>query len=410
MRVLHVTHQYAPAIGGAERYIVALSEELARRGHQVEVYTSRSLDYHTWANVLPADETINGVRVRRFAALPRRGHTWRALELGLRHYWPRRWPLAAALIFYGNGPLCPALFTAIMRNAAGYDLAHINQLHYAHAATAYAAARLRELPVVLTPHVHAEQRQTYDVGYMRRILRGSQMVLAVTPAEREFLIDQGCLAQTVVTGGNGLAPADFPPQERTAARARFGLPPDGFVVLFLGRKTGYKGLEPSLRAFLRLRQGCPNAYFLAVGPETAESRPLWRTYGQQPGVVVRGAVEDDTRLAALAASDILMLPSTGEAFGIVYLEAWAYAKPVIGAPIRAVSALIDDGQDGFLVPPDEVETLAARLAWLAGHPDQAQAMGAAGRAKLERRYTTARITDIVEGVYARAVRRSRTRL
>ena len=365
MRVLHVTHQYAPAIGGSERYIVGLSEELARRGHQVEVYTSRSTDYRTWANVLPQAEVINGVPVRRFRALPRRGHTWRVLEQGLRRYWPGRSPLVAPLIFYGNGPLCPGLFTALLRNAGRFDLVHINQLHYAHAATAYAAARLRGLPVVLTPHVHAEQRETYDVDYMRRILLGSEIVLAVTPAERDFLITQGCTPPAVVTGGNGLDLADFPPQDRAAARACFELPPDAFVVLFLGRKVEYKGLEPSLRAFLRFRQERPNAVFLAVGPETAESEALWRTYGQQPGIVVRGAVSDPERLAALAACDVLLLPSGGEAFGIVYLEAWAYAKPVIGSPIRAVAALIDDGQDGFLVPPDQVETLAARLAWLA---------------------------------------------
>jgi glycosyltransferase involved in cell wall biosynthesis len=291
-----------------------------------------------------------------------------------------------------------------VRQAGRFDLVHINQLHYAHAATAYAAARLRRLPVVLTPHVHAEQRETFDVGYMRRMLQGSRMVLADTPAEREFLVAQGCEALSVVTAGHGLVLADFPAQDRAAARARVGLPADGFVALFLGRKAHYKGLEPSLRAFLHLRRRCPHAYFLAVGPETAESQRLWRTYGEQPGVIVRGAVSDEERLAALAAGDVLVMPSSGEAFGIVYLEAWAYAKPVIGAPIRAVTSLIDEGENGFLVAPDQVETLTARLAWLAEHPAQAAVMGAAGRAKLERRYTTARIADIVEGVYARALR------
>ncbi len=408
MRVLHVTHQYAPAIGGSERYITDLSEELAQRGHHVEVYTSRATDYHTWANVLPPQETINGVRVRRFAALPRRGHTWRALDFGLRHYWPGRSSLLAALIYYGNGPLCPGLFGAILRNARRFDVVHINQLHYSHAATAYVAARLARLPIVTTPHLHAEQRVTYDVDYMLDVLRGSRIVMTVTEAERGHLLAQGFAPPAVVTGGNGLKLDAFPAQDRAAGRDRFGLPQDAFVVLFLGRKIEYKGLEPSLRAFLRLRQGRPNAYFLAVGPETPDSQQLWLTYGQQPGVVVRGAVSEEERLAALAACDVLALPSSGEAFGIVYLEAWAYAKPVIGAPIAAVADLICDGEDGFLVAPEQTATLAKRLAWLADHPDQARRMGEAGRNKLYRRYTTTQIADIVEGVYARALRRHRT--
>lgn len=410
MRVLHVTHQYAPAIGGAERYITDLSEELARRGHQVEVYTSRATDYHTWANVLPPEETRNGVRVRRFAAWPRRGHTWAALKLGLRHYWPGRAAALAALIYYGNGPICPGLFGAVLRAAPRFDLVHINQLHYSHAATAYAAARRAGLPIVTTPHLHAEQPATYDVDYMLAILRGSQVLFADTAGERDFLVSQGFPPVAVTTAGHGLNLDAFPPQDRAASRARFGLPADAFVVLFLGRKIDYKGLEPSLRAFLHLRQSCPHAYFLAVGPETTDSQRLWLTYGQQPGVVVRGAVSEEERLAALAACDVLALPSTGEAFGIVYLEAWAYAKPVIGAPITAVAALIADGEDGFLVAPTQVQRLADRLAWLVAHPDRARQMGAAGQAKLQRRYTTRQIADIVEGGYTRALRRRRTRL
>jgi glycosyltransferase involved in cell wall biosynthesis len=92
------------------------------------------------------------------------------------------------------------------------------------------------------------------------------------------------------------------------------------------------------------------------------------------------------------------------------LEAWAYAKPVIGAPITAVAALIADGEDGFLVSPSQTQTLAARLTWLAEHPDQARQMGAAGQAKLHRRYTTRQIADIVEGGYLRALRRRHTRI
>jgi glycosyltransferase involved in cell wall biosynthesis len=409
MRLLHVTHQYAPAIGGAERYIVDLSEELVRRGHTVDVFTSRAMDYHTWANVLPQTATLNGVNVRRFDAIPRRGHTWRLLDRGLRRYWQTRSPWDAAAIWYGNGPVCPGLFWAILRHGRDYDLMHISQLHYAHAATAYAAARWIGLPVVVTPHIHAEQRETHDVGYLWRILHGSCIVLADTPGERDYLVHRGLSPLQVVTGGAGLDLTRFPPQDRAAARGRFGLPADAFVVLFLGRKAEYKGLDATLAAFRRLAATHPHAVLLTVGPETDASRRLWESAGRIPGVVVRGAVGDDERLAALAAADVLALPSTGEAFGIVYLEAWAYGVPVIGAPITAVAALIDDDVDGWLIPPDQVDRLAGRLAWLADHPDAARATGAAGHAKLLRRYTTAHIADIVEAAYVRALRRAHTR-
>jgi len=407
MRVLHVTHQYRPAIGGAEEYITSLSEELARRGHAVDVYTSRSADYRTWRNVLPAHELLDGVRVCRFNSFARTRHVWRVLSYGFYHYWRTRSAWYEPFIFYGNGPVCPGMFIEILKCARRYDIVHINNLHYSHALVAYTAARLRRLPVVITPHIHAEQRETHDVGYMRRILHGSAAVFADTLAEKSHLVDCN-VNDEIVVGGHGLQLDRFLPLDQTVSRARFGVPENGFLILFLGRKTGYKGLDSCLEAFCALRQMRQDVYLLAVGPETDFSQRLWSDYGGVDGLVVRGEVPSKERLAALAACDVLAVPSMGEAFGIVYLEAWAYGKPVIGARIASVSSIVSDGEDGFLVEPRQAGPLIQVFRYLAEHPERSRAMGERGRAKLERRYTTEHIADIVEGTYARVLRRRRT--
>lgn len=407
MRVLHVSHQYRPAIGGAEQYITDLSEELARRGHQVEVFTSRSVDYHTWRNVLPTDELLNGVHVRRFNSLPRTQLVWRVLSYGTYHYWRTGHAWYEPLIFCGNGPVCPGMFTAIVRGAGHFDLVHINNLHYAHALTAYAAARLRGLPVVITPHVHAEHRDTHDVRYMQHILRGCAAILADTSPEKEYLVERKWNPD-VVSSGVGISLGRFPPLDPASSRARLGLPESGFVILFLGRKTEYKGLDLCLEAFAALRQARQDVYLLAVGAESDFSQALWSRHRGLDGLVVRGEVSEEERLAALAACDVLAMPSTSEAFGIVYLEAWAYCKPVIGARIASVSSLISDGEDGILVEPNQTAALLQTLTELAQHPERARVMGERGRVKLERRYTVGRIADTVEGVYARVLRKHRT--
>jgi glycosyltransferase involved in cell wall biosynthesis len=413
MRVLHVTHQYYPAIGGSERYITDLSEGLARNGHAVDVYTTRSLDYHTWANALPptrkSAEAINGVRVWRFSAWRRTDFAWRMLALGLAHYWSTGWRLFEPLIYYGNGPVAPGLFWAVLRRARRYDLVHINQLHYAHAYTAYAAARARGVPIVLTPHLHAEQRATYDVGYLHTMLAQSNALFAVSRGEQAFML-RLAPEQMIVLGGNGLALERYPPRSVQEARARFGLPAEAFVMLFLGRKTAYKGLEPCLRAFLALRAQRSDVYFLAIGPETDFSRQLWAVYGAREGLIIRDTVLEAEKLDALAACNVLAMPSTGEAFGIVYLEAWAYARPVIGANIQAVASLIDEGVDGFLVNPDEPEQLLRCLSTLADNPHYAQALGGRGQTKLRQRYTIERITQVVEATYHRVLRYRRSQL
>ncbi len=404
MRLLHVTHQYRPAIGGAEKYITDLSEELARRGHAVDVYTSRSLDYHTWRSELPRFEQLDGVNVYRFSSLVRTERVWRALAYGFAGYWRTRARRYEPFIFYGNGPVCPGLFFAILRRARQYDLLHINNLHYSQALIAYTAARIRRLPVVITPHVHAEQPATHDVRYLQEIVRNSDMILADTRAEKHYLVQLGWNPDVVV-GGVGLHIEQFPALWRSESRQRFGLPEDGFVILFLGRKTEYKGLELVLRAFAELRQTRSDVYFLAVGPETEFSQKLWERYAGVDGLVVRGTVTDEERLTALAACDVLALPSVGEAFGIVYLEAWAYRKPVIGANIASVASIVTNSVDGFLVEPHQVAPIVASLTHLLEHPHRAREMGESGYRKLTQRYTVARIADIVEGTYARVLRR-----
>lgn len=408
MRVLHVSHQYAPAIGGAERYITDLSEELATRGHLVDVFTTRAQNYMTWANTLPKWAMLKGVRVRRFRSLPRTRLAWHALALGMQL--ARRGDKAgyAPLVFYGNGPVSPGLAAGLLRQVRRYDLVHINSLHYAHAPVAYAAARRAGMPVVITPHLHIGQPETYDVGYMRRILRGCDAVFAVSEAERRLLLERG-LSHDVVVAGNGLRLDRFPQLEPAAARARLGLPAGAFVVLFLGRKTEYKGLPLLLDAFAALRRRRADAVLLAAGPETDYSRGLWAQRASQPGVVVRDAISEDERLAALAACDVLALPSTGEAFGIVFLEAWAYGKPVIAANIESAASLIDDTADGFLVNVEHPGELSRRLVQLAADPEMGRRMGERGRRKLQARYTLDVTADIVEGTYVRICRKAATR-
>jgi len=200
----------------------------------------------------------------------------------------------------------------------------------------------------------------------------------------------------------------FPPLDQQESRARFGLPADAFVMLFLGRKTDYKGLDICLEAFARVRQLRPEVWFLAVGPETEFSQQLWEKYRGLEGLVVRGSVLDDERLAAFAACDVFAMPSTGEAFGIVFLEAWAYGKPVLGARIAAVSSLVGDGEDGYLIAPRSVADLVRRILYLSAHRDVARIMGARGRLKLEKLHTVERIVDVIEGTYRRIIRRHST--
>jgi len=301
------------------------------------------------------------------------------------------------------------MLRAILAQGRRYDLVHLNCLVYGHVAYGYWAARRLDVPVVVTPHAHAGQEVTYNVGYQRTVMSGCDHVIADTPAERGLLLDLGLDPWRVSIGGTGLDPGKYRDMGQSAARRRLGLPDKGFVILFLGRKSDYKGLDVALDAYKILRSQGLDVAFIAVGPETDYSRVLWTRYQGLPGLSVLGAVSDEEKLTALTACDCLVLPSIAEAFGIVFLEAWLMAKPVIGARVLAVSSVISDGQDGLLAAPGDVADLAACIARLVADPELGRSMGARGRDKVLVRYTVSRIADRVEGVYLRVLRRRQRR-
>ncbi len=404
MRLLHVTHQYPPAIGGSEKYIADLSEELVARGHQVDVFTSCSLDYHTWKDELRPRERMNGVNVYRFRSMRRTGFVWRVLHWSLGQYWRTRSRWYEPLILFGGGPLCPGMFAAMLSRLPQYDLVHLNCLVYGHVAYGYLAARWRHVPVIVTPHTHASQEVTYGIGHQLDVLHGSDHIIAVTEAERDFLLGLGLDPWRVTTAGNGLRPESYPMRDAMTCRQRLGLPEDAFVMLFLGRQVEYKGLGMALEAFIVLRKCYPHTYFLVVGPETDYSRQLFTRHDDRPGVINLGTVSDDVRMDALNACDCLVLPSAGEAFGIVFLEAWIVGKPVIGPRTAAISTVIRDGQDGWLVPLDDPLTIVTALKRWIDTPALARQMGESGRQRVLQRYTRARVADVIEGVYLRTLR------
>jgi glycosyltransferase involved in cell wall biosynthesis len=409
MRILAVTHQYPPAIGGSEKYIADVSQELASRGHHVDVFTSRATNYHTWKSELGPRECVNGVNVYRFRSLRRTWLAWRLLAWSQSRYSRMRSRFYEALMLLGGGPICPGMFAALLSRVRQYDVVHLNGLVYSHSAYAYLAARWRHVPCVVTPHVEIEQETTYGLGYQLGILRGSDHVIADTEGERGFLLGLGVSPWCLTTAGCGLREAAYPPRDQHACRERLGLPQDAFVVLFVGRQVKYKGIEAVLEASALLQAHHRPVCIVVAGPETDYSRRLFARWRGRPGVVNLGQVSDDVRIDLLNACDCLAMPSSGEAFGIVYLEAWIVGKPVIGVDTPAVATVIENGVDGWLVPAGDSVALGEALSRWIEAPRLARRMGEQGRAKVLHRYTCARVVDVVEGVYLRTLRARHTR-
>lgn len=207
---------------------------------------------------------------------------------------------------------------------------------------------------------------------------------------RSFVEDFGQDPAKVVAVGGGPNFDDLP---EVPARAW-----DRPRPLFVGKDWERKGGPAVLGAFARLRARHPAAELTVVGPERL---PVPEPDGVR--FVGRLAAGDPRLKEAFATATALVMPSVYEPFGIAFLEGMAYGLPCLGGDTCAMPEIIADGETGFVVPAADAGLLGARLTELADDPARAERLGAAGRARLEARYTwDAVATRIVNEVAARS--------
>ncbi len=202
------------------------------------------------------------------------------------------------------------------------------------------------------------------------------------------------LARRPVVIGNGRDPAVFRPdtEARRRLRAAFGTPAERVVVVAVSRLVRSKGYAELAAAMATL----PDAELWVVGERLDSDR------GEDVAVLL-GAAGLGERLrrlgyrndvsAVLAAADIFALPSYFEGLPMSVIEAMLSGLPVVASDIGGPREQVVDGITGLLVPPRQVEPLAAALGRLAADPALRAAMGAAGRQRAMALYDEAKVVE-----------------
>ena len=145
--------------------------------------------------------------------------------------------------------------------------------------------------------------------------------------------------------------------------------PNGRVILTVGRWAAserYKGADELIRAVAKLRPAFPDLFLVAVG--SGDDLPRLRTIASGLGISESVCFLENLSRPEIAAcyaqAEVFALPSTGEGFGLVFLEAMAFSKPVVGAALGGTTDIVEDGVNGLLVPPGNIDALERILAQL----------------------------------------------
>jgi glycosyltransferase involved in cell wall biosynthesis len=223
----------------------------------------------------------------------------------------------------------------------------------------------------------------------REIYRNASVVFTMGSHVARSLQDHyGIDPSRIAVVGAG-ANVDPPPAPEEEA------PPPDEQILFAGRDWTRKGGPQLVAAMPLVRERHPAATLVVAGCS--------------PRIDLAGVrVLGDLSLQELAdlyrSSQIFCMPTRAEPFGLVYLEAFQSGLPVVATEIGALPDIVQDGETGLLVPPDDVEALAGALIELLDDPDRARRFGALGRERTGQRFTwprvaaaiSSRIGDVVE--------------
>lgn len=167
----------------------------------------------------------------------------------------------------------------------------------------------------------------------------------------------------------------------------------------LGRLTPVKGIPYLLQAARILLHRGANVKVLVVGEGSIRQDLIAQTHnlGVSDNVVFLGHREDTDVL--LQAMDIFVLPSLSEGIPMALLEAMAASRPIVASRVGGIPEIIEDGVEGFLVEPMDVDNFAERCRRLLESPDVAGKMGEQGRRRVEREFSATVMADRVISVY-----------
>jgi phosphatidylinositol alpha-1,6-mannosyltransferase len=179
--------------------------------------------------------------------------------------------------------------------------------------------------------------------------------------------------------------------------------PRGQVVLTVGRWAAterYKGADSLIEAVAQLRASMPELHLVAVGrgDDLPRLRELASDRRIADRVVFLEGLSTELLAACYAHCDVFALPSTGEGFGIVFLEAMAFGKPVIGADSGGISDFVADNVNGLLVPPRDQRRLVEALACLLRDPPLRARLGKQGAETVRRKYGFAAFERDLEAI------------
>ena len=313
MRVAVAVQRYGADInGGAELHARYIAEHLARHA-DVEVVTTCARDYVTWRNELPAgEETVHGIRVRRFAVDRERNPDDFGRQSTRVFDHPHSVDDELAWL-RSEGPTSRRMIEHLA--TGGFEYVILFSYRYYHA---YHAARRLASKAILVPT--AERDPAIGLSIFGPVFRSVRAIMYNSHEERAMI--QAASGNDDVPGVVVGVGSDVP-EQADGARFRRAFKLDRPFAIYIGRIDENKGCKELFEFYQRYAATFPGGLDLVMIGSAKMPIP------QHPRIHHLGFVSDQDKFDGLAAADLLIMPSYYESLSMVALEAWGMGKPVL---------------------------------------------------------------------------------
>jgi len=419
-KILYIVQRYHPAGGGAEHSMKILAEYMAKQpGWQVDLWTSDALDIDAlWdvdkAKVEIPEETINGVNVKRFRVAP-----WifanRWINKIMRSVLSRipQWDVKCLF----TPPTSWEMLVEVARNKElDYDIVHVTSAPYF--VLFYVAWKLTKkigAKFVISPKIHIGEseddpiRKIYLKPESAPFYKWADSIIVQTNTAAKAIV-KFCAEQRLkineskfVKSAMGLFFNEISGGKGDRFRKKYGIKSEEKIVFYVGAKVVEKGCVNLVKAMELLWKNGIKARLVLAGGYTKQFEKFWATVSDEvkKNTVCLGYIDDEDKWDLYDAGDVFSMVSKSDSFGIAYLEAWYYGKPVLGCDTDVIREVIDEGKDGYLVGFHDVEVIAEKIRKLLEDNELRKKMGEYGRARVMKEYGWENQLEIIRKEYER---------
>lgn len=395
MKILQIIPRFLPTTGGSPIHVYEISKQLIKFGHDVTVVTTKSMHnkdirgfstgrpftLKTTCPALPTFEVADGIKIYRFKPI---------------------------FLFWMH-MINPSIFIFLLRNIDKYDVVHAHVYMGAESDMAAIICRLRKIPFIFTAHdLLSTQcgtinllKNLYDKTIGRYTLNTAKKLIALTQENKKQYELLGVPEDKIVVIPNGVDYEKFDGLIKSKELLKSVGNPDK-VILFVGRLLKYKGAQHIIKAIPEIINDYPNTKFIFVGEDQGYKKELIKLATNLDvfdKCVFTGRVNEKEILRYYPIADAFILPSTGEGFGLVALEAIVSGTPVILASTGGLKHIVSEiGGYPLDMTGDVPEQIAENVKKVFFDPDIKKEIERE-KEVIKRDYTWKRVAEMTEKVY-----------